>query len=178
MSDGAARTHHVNEKGPPPMPTDVKLRISLATGEFELQGPEAFVAQYDEFTRPLLERLASSNPQAFTSAANSADVVQSTTANGAEQWPEFGEAIHRLPRGASGTDQILLAGFYASLMHSERTFATAEASKLLVEQGIKVSNPSQSLKNNMDGKKVFRVGNRFKISREGQDRVNALLGRP
>ena len=64
-----------------------------------------------------------------------------------------------------------------SLKHGERTFATAEASKLLVEQGIKVSNPSQSLKNNMDGKKLFRVGNRFKISREGQDRVNDLLGR-
>jgi hypothetical protein len=160
------------------MPTDVKLRVSLATGEFELQGPESFVAQYDQFTRPLLERLASSQPQDFKPPGAATDGGPSQSGSSTGEVPEFGEAIHRLPRGTSGTDQILLAGFYASLRHAERTFATAEASKLLVEQGIKVSNPSQSLKNNMDGKRVFRVGNRFKISREGQDRVNALLGRP
>ena len=75
----------------------------------------------------------------------------------------------------TGTDQILVAGHYAAMNNAQQTFVTAEANKLLVEQSIKLANPSQSLKNNLNSKKVFKVGSRFKLSRDGIDRVNELL---
>jgi hypothetical protein len=165
------------------MTSEVRIRVSLSTGEFELEGPESFIAKYEETTRQLLERLVGSQPTDFDLAASvSSDNVAPAqaslrSANGVAKLPEFGEAVHLLPRGVSGTDQILLAGFYASQNHGERTFATSEANKLLVEQGIRVANPSQSLKNNLNSKKVFKVGSRYKISREGTERVNELLGR-
>lgn len=163
------------------MTTDARLRISLSTGEFEVEGPATFIAQYDQVARQLLARLHESPPDAFKSpdSGDGAAASQPTAAfNGNGTWPEFGEAIHKLPRNASGTDLILVAGYYASMTHADQTFATSEASKLLVEQSIKVANPSQSLKNNLGSKKVFKVGSRFKISREGIERINQLLQRP
>jgi hypothetical protein len=157
------------------------LRISLSAGEFEVEGPPTFIVQYDEVARQLLARLHSSASDAFnppgSAAGTGAGKPSPIASNGNGAWPEFGEAIHRLPRNASGTDLILVAGYYASTKHADQTFATAEASKLLVEQCIKVANPSQSMKNNLTAKKVFKVGSRFKISREGIERINLLLPR-
>jgi hypothetical protein len=162
------------------MSTDARLRISLSTGEFEIEGPEAFVAQYDEVARRLLTRLNESSSDTFKhppSGHDAATTQPDAASNGSGSWPEFGEAIHKLPRNATGTDLVLVAGHYASMTHADQTFATSEASKLLIEQSIKVTNPSQSLKNNLTAKRVFKVGSRYKISREGTERINQLLHR-
>lgn len=161
------------------MATEARLRISLATGEFEVEGPTAFIAQYDEVARELLTRLQAYTPgTSKPEGSSNADAVagQGNGSSGkAEALSEFGEAIHKLPKNASGTDMILVAGYYAAMSHSDQTFATAEASKLLVEQSIKIANPSQSMKNNLTAKKVFKVGSRYKLSRDGIDRVKQLL---
>jgi hypothetical protein len=160
------------------MATDVRLRISLSTGEFEIEGPEAFITQYDPVVQEILKRLTGStafepppvvNPETSTPTGTTTEGASGTL-------PEFGEALHRLPKGTTGTDQILVAGYYASHHNSERTFATADASKLLIGQGIKLANPSQSLKNNMERKQVFKTGRKFKLSREGLEHVGQLLG--
>ena len=154
------------------------------TGEFEVEGPEAFIAKYEETARQLLTRLYSSESSDFTPPppADGADEggagqSKNSATGGNGSWPEFGEAIHRLPKGSTGTDQILLAGQYAAMGHSDQTFATGEASQLLVGQGIKLSNPSQSMKNNLTAKRVFKAGKGYKISRDGSERINQLLGR-
>lgn len=163
------------------MATDARLRISLSTGEFEVEGPETFISKYEEMTRQILTRLCDPNSAVFTpqtlAGPSSAEGTQASAAAVEGAWPEFGEAIHKLPRGATGTDQILLAGQYASTAHADQTFPTAEASKLLIEQGIKLANPSQSMKNNLAAKRVFKSGRGYKISREGTERINQLLGR-
>ncbi len=100
----------------------------------------------------------------------------SSGANGAGTAKEFGEAIHSLPKGSSGTDQILVAGYYAAAGSADGTFATSEANSLLVEQGIKLSNPSQSLKNGLAAKRVFKVGKRFKLSKTGEDSIRSFIG--
>ena len=164
------------------MAVDARVRISVSTGEFEVEGTEAFVAQYDSLIQDILKRLADSAvtvpvPRAepeLVGAVSPVAVVP--TPQVADMLPEFGEAMHRLPKGTSGTDYMLVAGYYASRRTSDRTFATADASKLLVEQGIKLANPSQSLKTAMDAKKVFKTGKSYKLSREGNDRVTQLLG--
>ncbi|TYK52390.1 hypothetical protein [Actinomadura decatromicini] len=165
------------------MTSDARLRISLASGEFEVEGSEAFIAQYKDTVRQMLEKLPESMLQSFVSADNSiqtgANVASDDQGTRAEaELPEFGEAIHRLPRGASGTDQILIAGFYVSKRSANSTFSTADANKLLIDQGIKISNPSQSLKNNLAAKRVFKDGKAYKLSREGIEKVSSLLGLP
>lgn len=166
------------------MATDARLRISLSTGEIEIEGPEAFIAQYDSVVQEILRRLADSTQSDFeirsvagqASSAPAANATVSTASGVEDRLPEFGEALHRLPKTTTGTDQILVAGYYASRHSMDRTFPTADASRLLVEQGIKLPNPSQSLKNNMDGKRVFKTGKNYKLSREGLERVGQLLG--
>lgn len=157
------------------MSVEARMRISLSAGEFEIEGPKDFIAKYDEIARRLLERLQESPASAFKSPESSEGAPVSAPSNETSDLPEFGEAVHRLAKNTSGTDQILVAGYYAATNHADQTFATAEASKLLVEQGIKVANPSQSLKNNLNAKKVFKVGSRYKISRDGIARVKELL---
>jgi hypothetical protein len=80
-------------------------------------------------------------------------------------------------RNGTNSAQILVAGQYAAMAHGDQTFPTAEASRLLVEQGIKLTNPAQSMTNNLKAKRVFKQGKGYKISREGTERINQLLGR-
>jgi hypothetical protein len=80
-----------------------------------------------------------------------------------------------LAKNASQSDKILLAGSFAAQGTGDKTFSTSEASALLVEQGIKLSNPSQSLKNNLAAKRVFKQGNRFRVSKIGEDHLKTFF---
>lgn len=150
-----------------------RVRVSLVSGELEVEGDEEFVAKYDGDLKDILRRLREQpTPQPIGGAA--ARSSRGTDLTGASK--EFGEAIHSLPRGSSGTDQILVAGYYAAVSSADGTFATSEANSLLVEQGIKLSNPSQSLKNGLAAKRVFKVGKRFKLSKTGEDSIRSFIG--
>lgn len=163
--------------------TDASVRISLTMGEIEINGTEEFVAKYDDHLAELLERLKDVPVEEIVGkwAKNGADSGGDGGGGGEEEddggdgdLPEFGELLAQLPKDASGTDQILLAGFYAERQGSEETFATADASKLLVGQGIKLSNPTQSLNNNQSAKRVFKIGKKWKIGKPGLEHLKSL----
>jgi hypothetical protein len=155
-----------------------RIRIALAAGELEVEGTTEFVAGYDDAIRGMLTRLRDrqvpSAGQGNSATPETSGAGPVSTSESREE-RQFGEVVHALPKGASGTDQILLAGYFASRSNSESTFSTAEANRLLVEQGIKLANASQSLKNNMSAKRVFKVGNRFRVSRTGEQHVQSLI---
>ena len=72
------------------MTTDARLRISLSDGEFEVEGPATFIAQYDQVARQLLARLHESPADAFKSpdSGDGAAASQPTAAfNGNGTWP-------------------------------------------------------------------------------------------
>lgn len=158
-----------------------RIRISLTAGELEIEGPESFVSQYEESIAAVLERLREEGVVAVA-PQQQAPVVVTTTNGVGETTPgsaataadePFGEVLHSL-NTKSGTDQILLAGYYVGKSAADGTFSTTEAHKLLIEQGVKLSNASQSLKNNLTAKRAFKVGSRFKISKTGIDYLNTL----
>jgi len=151
-----------------------RVRVSLVAGELEVEGDEEFVAKYDGDLKDMLRRLKEQAVPRPTGGATAAGSSHRT--DGAGNAKEFGEAIHSLPKGSSGTDQILVAGYYAAAGSADGTFATSEANSLLVEQGIKLSNPSQSLKNGLAAKRVFKVGKRFKLSKTGEDSIRSNIG--
>jgi hypothetical protein len=155
-----------------------RIRVNLATGELEIEGSESFVSQYADSIAAALERLLENGPSA--SVAGPAPVIVSAAGAGHGPVPvptsadePFGQVLHSLT-SKSGTDQILLAGYYAAKSTSDGTFSTNDAHKLLIEQGVKLSNASQSMKNNLTSKRAFKVGSRFKIAKTGVDYLNTL----
>jgi hypothetical protein len=71
---------------------------------------------------------------------------------------------------------MLLAGYFAQLRSGDQSFGTGEANTLLTDQGIKVGNPSQCVKQNLVAKRVFRHQRRYRVSQTGLDQLRQLLG--
>jgi hypothetical protein len=154
-----------------------RIRINLSSGELEIQGSDSFVSQYAEPISALLDRLRSEGASGpVATATRSTMETPPVSTNGPAPvgaLEPFGQVLHSLAT-KSGTDQILLAGYYVSEVNSDGTFSTNEAHKLLIEQGVKLSNASQSLKNNLASKRVFKVGTRFKVAKSGVDYLKTV----
>jgi hypothetical protein len=71
---------------------------------------------------------------------------------------------------------MLVAGWYVQQASADKTFSTGDANQLLLGQGIKLSNPSQSLKNAIGAKRVFKVGKGYKVSKTGEEHLKTLMG--
>lgn len=156
------------------MAGQARIRVSLTTGDLEVEGSEAFVAKYAEPLDELIERLREGRLQAPT-APTAGSRTPAASASASSHPEEFGEALHALPNSATGTDQILLAGLFAQQESAESTFSTGEANQLLVGQGIKLTNPSQALKNGITAKRAFKVGKRYRVSKAGEEHINELM---
>jgi hypothetical protein len=149
-----------------------RLRVNLAQSEFEIEGSEAFVRTYAERFDALLDRLGSrpspdDPPTARTESPRAASLSIDTAS--------LGELLHRLPRSATDVDRMLLAGHVAQSRSADNAFSTGEANELLTEQGVKVGNPSQSVKQNLVAKRVFRHQRRYRVSQIGLDHLAQLL---
>ena len=81
----------------------------------------------------------------------------------------LGELLHHLPRSATDVDRMLLAGHFAQSRSADNAFSTGEANALLTEQGVKIGNPSQSVKQNVVARRVFRHQRRYRVSQIGLD---------
>jgi len=161
------------------MAGEARVRISLGSGDLEVEGTEEFVAQYDDAIQAMIGRLKEQPVQA---AAGAAAPAFAPAAHGAAApdiaGREFGEVLHALSTNASGSDQMLVAGWYVQLGSADATFSTGAANQLLLGQGIKLSNPSQSLKNAIAAKRVFKVGKGYKVSKSGEEYLKTLIGQP
>jgi hypothetical protein len=147
-----------------------RLRINLAQREFEVEGSESFVKVYAERLDRLLARLSEPAEAARGAAAARAD------GDGLAQTGTFGELLQRLPRTATDVDRILIAGYFAQQNGADNGFGTGEANTLLTEQGVKVGNPSQCVKQNLVAKRVFKHQGRYRVSQIGLDYLRQLVG--
>ena len=147
-----------------------RLRVNLAQSEFEVEGSEAFVRTYAERFDALLDRLGDRRQpdDASTASAPPPAPALADTAS-------LGELLHRLPRAATDVDRMLLAGHVAQSRSADNAFSTGEANALLTEQGVKIGNPSQSVKQNVVAKRVFRHQRRYRVSQIGLDHLAHLL---
>jgi hypothetical protein len=149
-----------------------RLRVNLVQSEFEVEGSEAFVRTYAERFDALLDRLGdrprSDERPAGTAPPPSAPALSIEDAS-------LGELLHHLPRSATDVDRMLLAGHVAQSRSSDNSFSTGEANALLTEQGVKIGNPSQSVKQNVVARRVFRHQRRYRVSQIGLDHLAQLL---
>lgn len=148
-----------------------RLRINLAAREFEVEGTEAFVQKYAQRFEALIAQLSAGETTLQPPSAAPAD----GGGEGAEP-PTFGEWMHLMPRTASDVDRILLAGLFAQGRNREQAFTTGEASGLLADQGIKIGNPSQSLRQNLNAKRIFKHQGRYRVSQTGTEHLRKIMG--
>lgn len=146
-----------------------RLRINLAQREFEVEGSEAFVNRYVERLDGLLERL-NDGPKPEPTRPSARPLV------GRAVPQSFNELLEQLPRSSTDVDRILVAGYFAQSRTADQSFSTGEANALLTEQGIKVGNPSQCVRQNLVAKRVFKHQRRYRVSQTGMDHLRQLIG--
>lgn len=159
----------------------VRVRINLAQRELEIEGPESFVRSFEDRLAGLLERLAEAGAVAAPAAAPDAGAPATSptpaSARPAGALPGFGEFVHRLPANATEVDRMLAAGYWVQAHTPDRTFATAEASRRLAEHGVRIGNPSQCVRQNIQARRCFAVGRgRYRVSRQGIEHLRRLMG--
>jgi hypothetical protein len=152
-----------------------RLRINLSEREFEVEGSERFVKAYAERFDALLAGLSDPTKEALPPppAAPRAAPAAAAPRPAAQT---FGEMLHQLPRSASDVDRMLAAGYFAHLRSPDKSFSTGEANDLLTGQSVKIGNPSQSVRQNVAAKRVFRHQGRYRVSQIGLDYLRQLLG--
>lgn len=149
-----------------------RLRVNLAQSEFEVEGSEDFVRTYAERFDALLDRLGHGvQPQDPPAGRAKPPQAPALSIDGAS----LGELLHHLPRSATDVDRMLLAGHVAQSRSADNSFSTGEANALLTEQGVKIGNPSQSVKQNLVARRVFRHQRRYRVSQIGLDHLAQLL---
>jgi hypothetical protein len=141
-----------------------RIRINLAQRELEIEGPRDFVESYGERLERLLAALGGAAPAATNSAADSPE-------------DSFGAFISHLPASATDVDRMLAAGYWVQRRSGDDCFATAEASRRLVEHGFKVGNPSQCVKQAQLAKRVFvHQRGRYRVSQLGRQYLRQVMG--
>jgi hypothetical protein len=149
-----------------------RLRINLTSREFEVEGSEAFVRAYAERFDELLAGLTAGPPEPLCAARVAAEEERPKASLG-----NFGEYVQTLPRSATDVDKMLAAGFFAQSRSGDNAFSTGDANTLLMDQGIKVGNPSQCVKQSLVAKRVFQVQRgRYRVAQPGLDHLRHLMG--
>ena len=145
-----------------------------------MTGSEAFVREYAERIEALIERLVEAAPLPEP-PQRPAPPMEPLLGREFEAPPstlgEFGAFIQRLPSTATEVDTMLAAGLFVQSTTNDDTFSTAEANKRLLEQGFKLGNPSQCVRQSLVAKRLFQVSRgRFRISQHGRAHLRQLLG--
>jgi hypothetical protein len=153
-----------------------RLRVNLSQREFEVEGSEEFVRGFAERFQEWLDAIDVAAPSAPALPAPFA-AIEARATEQAAALGSFGEFILRLPGGSTDVDKMLAAGFYVQAGSPDDAFGTSDANKRLTEQGIKVGNPSQCVKQSLLAKRVFLVSKgRYRISQQGRAYLRQLLG--
>ena len=156
------------------MTSEGRIRISLSSSELEVEGSAEFVVKYEKQINEMLRRLEVQPVP--TSKHRDTGKGAGTSGGQVHVVGDFGEILHGLPRSATGADQMLVAGWFVQGSAADTAFTTGEGNKLLVGQGVKLSNPSQAMRGNLAAKRVFKVaGDRWRISKQGDEHLKTLL---
>jgi hypothetical protein len=89
--------------------------------------------------------------------------------------PDELHLLSLLPRISSDVDRMLLAGYVAQLHSPDQSFSPDEAKMWLNLHGIETSNASQSVKQNLLAKRVFKHQGRYRLSQIGGDYLADLM---
>jgi hypothetical protein len=163
----------------------IRVRVNLNNREFEVEGEQAIV--FKNFGDLLQDYLNAIKKEATSNGVESKirRHEKGTTLNNVEEGnktdpqilPEnFGEFFHAFPKGISNVDKLLAACFFVQKHSENKTFTVKEANDLLVQQGVKLSNPNAFNKANISTKRIFKMtGKNYRVSDNGMEAVMNML---
>ena len=148
-----------------------RIRVNLAQREVEIEGAEDFVREWAE----RLDELLGSVPS--EPAAPLATAEQRPSPPGAAARPPFGQFIQAMRLEATDVDRMLAAGYWVQQGNGDDCYTTGETSRLLSEQGFRIGNPSQCVKQSLNAKRCFQLQRgRYRVSATGRAHLRQLMG--
>ncbi|MCX7593622.1 MAG: hypothetical protein N2235_07655 [Fischerella sp.] len=168
------------------MENKAKIRINLNLREFEIEGSEAFINSHSAKIESFLEILKTAPPVITEPKIHhkdkegseiKTDKVRSTNKSHSEDIPEtFGEYYHKMPKKSTESDKILLAGHFIQSKSEDNLFTTKEANAALLEQGVKLSNPTVFVNRCEKSKHIIKISKgKFRVSKTGLEHIKQLL---
>lgn len=160
-----------------------KFKINLKTGDVEFEGSEEFVEKQIQNLEEIIG-VFSQQPDSYTN--NSAEYNQPSPSdnenknNGNSEIPDtFGEWLHSFKSDINDLEKALITARFVQSQSSENDFKTSEVNKSLKDHGIKLSNPSTSLKRLVDKKYLFQTRKKgslifMRLSVDGQNHLESI----
>lgn len=165
-----------------------KLNVKVGEVEISIEGPSDFVTkQYREMEEKLgiQERISGSKlakskaPKTTTrkSATTRTKKKAATKAKDTAQVGQVGEWMKSVPKKLKNTDKALIAAYLNQLASGDNTFKVRDVSNTIKAHDIKVSNPSNLMRNAEKARKlieeVSRVGRQahYRFTKQGVEYV-------
>jgi len=152
-------------------PHEVKVRINGSAREIEIVGTREAVDEYLSRFEEIVQRFAGvSEAQHLRS-----DQPERPRLLPSQPPSEFGEYLQEFPSSIADVDRVLIAGHFIQSQSSENSFTTRDVNQALLGLGVKVSNPSESIRQNARSRRVFALAQgSFRVAQSGLERLAEL----
>ena len=173
-----------------------KINIKVGELEISIEGPSEFVSNHYEKVKSELSGLSElGRGAAPEAAAPAAAPVRTGKGPGrprknkdapvkarpiSKAGKGFSMWLSVLPTKLTAVDTSLLAGYYVQMHAKSKTFKVREVSRLLKENGIRLTNPSASIKRGVEQKRIVadgKLGNQviYKFTKTGNKAMDEIL---
>lgn len=158
-----------------------RIRLNLINKEIEIEGSEEFIGKYQMVIDQFINVIKDDPIQTVESSAapRKTDDIKyegKTKKIGGIDIPgSFGEFYIKFSREITVGEKMLIAGFYYQAFSEDGLFTPKEASDLLREQSVPVSNASVFVKSLHKANKLFIQSGKYKVSERGIEYIKQLL---
>ena len=159
--------------------SNIRVRANRVTGELEVEGAVTLVAEWWEKIWPQLGGHAGAKaPQTDVLQHRHVSAVPASDGDG--ELPDvFGEFFNDFRSDVTDVDKMLIAGAFVQAKDPDRAFTTKHANQLLMDQNVKLTNPSECVRSLIRTKRAFVVSNgKFRISAQGFERLKSMRLQP
>lgn len=171
---------------------NTRVKINIRTGEVEFEGSEEFVQNQMDALDTIIDLVSSNitlsksipemtSETPITKADNDIETIDSadtTIATGDFSVPSsLGEWMHTFNDDINDLEKALITAYFVQNQSDNNEFKTLEVNSSLRDHGIKLSNPSHSLKKLETKKYLFQTrkeGPKIRFMRVSQDGVSHL----
>lgn len=149
----------------------VTVRLNFSSREIEVSGSSEAVDQWiQKLDKYIVGFAARPNQPAVEGRQNQRRVA------GPDTPATFGEYFHRFPRTITDVDRILIAGYFAQQRTEENQFTTAETRELLEQQNVRVGNPSECVRRNLEARRVFPLTRgAYRVAEDGIAYLESII---